>query len=325
MIYVIFLETPLPHNNPLSESSITMRVTFELFSIDTISLIFKSMLSEYKILFVSQHSILTLVAEVFRSFLYPFDWQHVYIPIIILPEDVLMFLRAPTVYICTHESLLPSLDELPSHTLVANVNNGKVRRTEDSITIVPLPKHEFKKLERFLQPVSQVLLVTKSQELDLPFPVAPTSDEIEQHEEMQQVNFEACKGIANNSSSDSNNSNINNNNRYNNNSSNNKNSSTKTGYTKSTHPFGGICKYVKCGKKRGSDENNNNNANSGGGISIAGIGGNSSHTNKPTKHAKSKSIHINADGPCAPTVMHNAFDCVDRWYDLTLPVRNAIK
>ena len=46
-----------PHNNPLSESQISSCVIFELFSIDIMLLIFKSMLLEYKILFVPlQHS-----------------------------------------------------------------------------------------------------------------------------------------------------------------------------------------------------------------------------------------------------------------------------
>eukprot|EP01084_Bolivina_argentea_P127036 224752_1 len=108
-----FVMVRAPSNNPLSKSSISSRVLFELFTIDVIMSIYKAILLEEKLLFIStQYSILSVITEIFVSLLYPFTWPHVYIPM--LPEDFLAFLKAPTVFIIgTHRSLLMQIgDEL---------------------------------------------------------------------------------------------------------------------------------------------------------------------------------------------------------------------
>ena len=120
-----FVMARAPSNDPLSKSSISTRILFELFTIDTIMNIYKAILMEEKILFVStQYSILSLITEIFVSLLYPFTWPHVYIPL--LPEDFLAFLKAPTVFmIGTHKSLLLQIGEdLDDDILVIDINHG---------------------------------------------------------------------------------------------------------------------------------------------------------------------------------------------------------
>merc|ERR1712154_479487 len=134
--------------------NISTRILFELFTIDKIMTIYKAILCEEKILFVSsQYSILSLIAEVFVSLLYPFKWPHVYIPL--LPEDFLAFLKAPTVFIIgTHKALLAQIgDELDDDIMIIDINNGNpiISEHAQQSKDIQLPKHEKLKLVRFLQ------------------------------------------------------------------------------------------------------------------------------------------------------------------------------
>ena len=63
---------------------------------------------EYKVLLFSSHlSVLTTVAETLITLLYPFKWEHVYVPV--LPLQLLEFVNAPTPFIMgVHPGTLPS-------------------------------------------------------------------------------------------------------------------------------------------------------------------------------------------------------------------------
>ncbi|ETO36146.1 hypothetical protein RFI_00920, partial [Reticulomyxa filosa] len=175
-----------PQNNPLIEQPLSTQLLFELFDLDTLLHIYTAMLLEKKILLLStQYSILTLVAEMLCSLLYPFDWPHAFIPL--LPEDFLAFLKAPTVFLIgTHTSLVLALDDLPDDMMIVDINTSSIKNLPEMPT---LPKHELTKLKRYLQPVSDLFFGIKSQEfhqLDLAFPVAPTPDQIEERVEMNE-------------------------------------------------------------------------------------------------------------------------------------------
>ncbi len=60
--------------------------------------IFSYILLEKKVLMISQHkSLLTQVINCFASFLFPFKWQHTFIPI--LPITMIDVLEAPFPYL----------------------------------------------------------------------------------------------------------------------------------------------------------------------------------------------------------------------------------
>ncbi|KAI9097157.1 AEX-3 domain-containing protein, partial [Phlyctochytrium arcticum] len=71
---------------------------FRALSKENIVTVFELILSERKIIFVSQHlSMLTLAAETFCLFFFPLFWQHIFIPV--LPCRLLTYLQAPMPYI----------------------------------------------------------------------------------------------------------------------------------------------------------------------------------------------------------------------------------
>ena len=123
-----FVMARAPCNDPLSISPLSTRTLFEVFTVGTILTIYRAILLEEKLLFIStQYSVLSLVTEIFVSLLFPFSWPHVYIPM--LPEDFLAFLKAPTVFIIgTAKSLLLQIgDDLDDDILVVDVNTGSVQ------------------------------------------------------------------------------------------------------------------------------------------------------------------------------------------------------
>jgi hypothetical protein len=67
---------------------------FKCLSIENIVTLFELLLTEYKIILLSDHaSILTLVCETVCGWLYPFSYYHIYIPV--LPLRLLNYIQAP--------------------------------------------------------------------------------------------------------------------------------------------------------------------------------------------------------------------------------------
>lgn len=66
-------------------------------SVDNIVTILELILSESKIIFLSSHlQMLTLTCESFCSWMYPFFWHYILIPL--LPARLLNYLQAPVPY-----------------------------------------------------------------------------------------------------------------------------------------------------------------------------------------------------------------------------------
>jgi len=81
---------------PLCDYS--LREMFSLFSVDNILNILSSVLLEHQILLYSvEYRKLMLVAEGISCLIFPFQWQHVYVPI--LPASLLHFLDAPVPFV----------------------------------------------------------------------------------------------------------------------------------------------------------------------------------------------------------------------------------
>jgi hypothetical protein len=73
-------------------------VLFHMLSPDTIVSIVENLLQEKRVLFHSSKCYrLTTICEALASLLFPFDWSHVFIPV--LPHDLLHYLEAPMPYI----------------------------------------------------------------------------------------------------------------------------------------------------------------------------------------------------------------------------------
>lgn len=92
------------------------------------------------------------VGEALRLFLYPFEWCHVYIPV--LPRGLLMVLQAPLPYIIgIHSDTLQHAYKsiiLPEKVVHVKLDSNMVN-VSPSHPILPIPPHDMRKLLARLQ------------------------------------------------------------------------------------------------------------------------------------------------------------------------------
>lgn len=92
----IFCQRPGVNELPLFDFSLWK--LFQLMDIRNILMVFRSILLEHQVLFYSSdYQKLMLVAEALTIVIFPFTWQHVYVPI--LPASLSHFLDAPVPFI----------------------------------------------------------------------------------------------------------------------------------------------------------------------------------------------------------------------------------
>ncbi|KAG3101749.1 hypothetical protein PC121_g1389 [Phytophthora cactorum] len=112
---------------------------FQLFDIKTIIYLVALVLCEYRILIHStQQSLLCPVAEGLCALIYPFRWQHPYVPI--LPRVLSEYLQAPLPYILgIHTSWLQSMLEngRPEHLVVVDIDRGTIQLQESGGPVLP--------------------------------------------------------------------------------------------------------------------------------------------------------------------------------------------
>lgn len=112
---------------------------FQLFDIKTIIHLVALVLCEYRVLVHStQQSLLCPVAEGLCALIYPFRWQHPYVPI--LPRVLSEYLQAPLPYILgIHTSWLQSMLEngRPEHLVIVDVDRGTIQLQESGGPVLP--------------------------------------------------------------------------------------------------------------------------------------------------------------------------------------------
>lgn len=120
------LRRPPPNQLPMVDFS--YRPLFMCISIDNVLTIFRCMILEVSVCFTSsQLSILTAVQEAFLSFLFPFSWQGIYIPVI--ESSMLNILDAPVPFIVGVPLVLMqtiNFKDRPSGVLYVDVDGDKL-------------------------------------------------------------------------------------------------------------------------------------------------------------------------------------------------------
>ncbi|XP_028673631.1 DENN domain-containing protein 5B isoform X4 [Erpetoichthys calabaricus] len=144
-----------PSINELPLADYPLRHVFELLGVENLVQVFTCVLLEMQVLLYSQdYQRLMTVAEGITALLFPFQWQHVYVPI--LPASLLHFLDAPVPYLMglqSKEGTDRSKLELPqeANLCFVDIDNHYIELPED------FPQFP-NKLE-FIQEISEVLLV----------------------------------------------------------------------------------------------------------------------------------------------------------------------
>nr|XP_056702124.1 DENN domain-containing protein 5B isoform X3 [Euleptes europaea] len=148
----IVCQRPGPNELPLSDYP--LREVFELLGLENLIQVFTCVLLEMQILLYSQdYQRLMTVAEGITTLLFPFQWQHVYVPI--LPASLLHFLDAPVPYLMglqSKEGTDRSKLELPqeANLCFVDIDNHFIELPEE------LP--QFPNKLDFIQEISDVLL-----------------------------------------------------------------------------------------------------------------------------------------------------------------------
>ena len=122
-----------------SQYQIPLHYLFEVLDVSNICQLFWCVLTEQRVLFVSdQYTLLTYIAESVVSLLFPFKWHQVYVPI--LPECLLEFMGSPTPFIMGAHTSYYHFE--PHHPLTAEVippphttNNSNSNTINNSHTI----------------------------------------------------------------------------------------------------------------------------------------------------------------------------------------------
>ncbi|XP_036889633.1 DENN domain-containing protein 5B isoform X1 [Sturnira hondurensis] len=148
----IICQRPGPSELPLSDYP--LREAFELLGLENLVQVFTCVLLEMQILLYSQdYQRLMTVAEGITTLLFPFQWQHVYVPI--LPASLLHFLDAPVPYLMglqSKEGTDRSKLELPQEANLCFVD------IDNHFIELPEEFPQFPNKVDFIQELSEVLL-----------------------------------------------------------------------------------------------------------------------------------------------------------------------
>ncbi|XP_044084293.1 DENN domain-containing protein 5B isoform X5 [Neovison vison] len=148
----VICQRPGPSELPLSDYP--LREAFELLGLENLVQVFTCVLLEMQILLYSQdYQRLMTVAEGITTLLFPFQWQHVYVPI--LPASLLHFLDAPVPYLMglqSKEGTDRSKLELPQEANLCFVD------IDNHFIELPEEFPQFPNKMDFIQELSEVLL-----------------------------------------------------------------------------------------------------------------------------------------------------------------------
>ncbi|XP_055250818.1 DENN domain-containing protein 5B [Moschus berezovskii] len=143
-----------PGLSELPLSDYPLREVFELLGLENLVQVFTCVLLEMQILLYSQdYQRLMTVAEGITTLLFPFQWQHVYVPI--LPASLLHFLDAPVPYLMglqSKEGTDRSKLELPQEANLCFVD------IDNHFIELPEEFPQFPNKVDFIQELSEVLL-----------------------------------------------------------------------------------------------------------------------------------------------------------------------
>ncbi|XP_034791964.1 DENN domain-containing protein 5B isoform X4 [Pan paniscus] len=148
----VICQRPGPSELPLSDYP--LREAFELLGLENLVQVFTCVLLEMQILLYSQdYQRLMTVAEGITTLLFPFQWQHVYVPI--LPASLLHFLDAPVPYLMglqSKEGTDRSKLELPQEANLCFVD------VDNHFIELPEEFPQFPNKVDFIQELSEVLV-----------------------------------------------------------------------------------------------------------------------------------------------------------------------
>ena len=141
-----------PADQPIAYVALPFHLLFECLDIENIIFVWYALALERRVLLVStQASLLTVVAEILLSLLFPMSWSQAYIPM--LPRDLSPALGAPFPYLCgvCAENIDSFTDDIGDETIVVDLDRNLVAPGPCTPQFPPIPEGRRQKLEHALQ------------------------------------------------------------------------------------------------------------------------------------------------------------------------------
>ncbi|KAL9239022.1 hypothetical protein vseg_013381 [Gypsophila vaccaria] len=134
--YLLSVEAPPEYGLPHADISFLPLV--QCLDVRNVIILFTAVLLERRILLRSdKYSLLTLVSEAICHLIYPFQWQHVYVPILF--ANGVDFVDAPTPYIIGLHSSVDTSELLMDGVIIVDIDHNFIITSED---IPPVPEPE---------------------------------------------------------------------------------------------------------------------------------------------------------------------------------------
>lgn len=136
------LSVEAPSNDGLPHADISFQPLVQCLDVDNLIKLFTAVLLERRVLIRSnKYTLLTLVSEAICHLIYPFRWQHVYIPLLFFSG--VDYIDAPTPYMMGLHSGVDTTGLSMDGVVVVDLEYNRITTTED---IPPVPEPELSTL-----------------------------------------------------------------------------------------------------------------------------------------------------------------------------------
>ncbi|PIN06522.1 RAS signaling inhibitor ST5 [Handroanthus impetiginosus] len=136
------LAVEFPPKNGLPHADISFQPLVQCLDVDNFIKLFTAVLLERRILLRSdKYSLLTLVSEAICHLIYPFRWQHVYIPLLFFSG--VDYIDAPTPYMMGLHSGVDTFGLVMDGVVVVDLEHNLINTSEE---IPPIPEPEYSSL-----------------------------------------------------------------------------------------------------------------------------------------------------------------------------------
>ncbi|KAH6799148.1 stomatal cytokinesis defective / SCD1 protein [Perilla frutescens var. frutescens] len=136
------LAIDVPPKDGLPHADISFQPLFQCLDVDNLIKLFTAVLLERRILLRSdKYSLLTLVSEAICHLIYPFRWQHVYIPLLFFSG--VDYIDAPTPYMMGLHSSVDTFGLLMDGVVIVDLEHNLLTTSEE---IPSIPEPEFSSL-----------------------------------------------------------------------------------------------------------------------------------------------------------------------------------
>lgn len=153
-----------PPNHPIDFPPFSFTDLFKTVTTNNIITLFTALLLEYRVILVSdQYTNLTLVSELIKHLMYPFAYEHVYIPI--LPKTLLEILNAPMpFFVGIPRDFLDTKDVKSilfdrEQMVLLDLDSNNLFATEQ---VPRIPPAELRKLYKMLEPLKRLFMNRKN-------------------------------------------------------------------------------------------------------------------------------------------------------------------